>query len=228
MTTGPAGRTVTRAIGSSAMGGTVAAASRTARPPAEKKKGKAKGKEEERASLGDETAFRNPFADDCQPHPAEDGARRGALLHRRGLVADRRLPLQRDRPRRRPVQLHQRRVGVPAVHQVKKLPRPRRRDVQARLDVLQAAALRDLGTASSSSCSATPTNGGEADGRSWRGFPRGGVHLHRRLAHVPRRSPAPDRTSPTSRGTTSSTSRPTRAWPSRRCGSPSSASRIPS
>ena len=57
-----------------------------------------------------------------------------------------------------PLQPKPRREGVPAVDEVQEAAALRRRDVQARLDVLQAAALRDRASASSSICSTTPTS----------------------------------------------------------------------
>ncbi len=141
-TTGRAGRRATRRR-------SAAAAWAAERRPRSRRAGprpKKKGKEKEAAgntSLDDEVTFQNPFTDTCKAIPQKTRGGRRAALPRRGVVADRRLPLQRGGPGRRAVQLQPRRGGVPAVDQVQEAAGPRRGDVQARLDVLQAAALRD-------------------------------------------------------------------------------------
>ncbi len=76
------------------------------------------------------------------PGPAAGG---GAPLSRRGLVAARQLPLRPDRSARRPLQPEPRCQRLRSLARVQEAAAVRRRDVQAGVDVLQAAALPHRG-----------------------------------------------------------------------------------
>ena len=125
-------------IGGGGMGAQARAEPPRARAAAKKKARTVAGN----TSLDDETTFQNPFPDTARP--SRRRRRPGgspATSPRCGGSSATTTSTRWTRPAA--LQLQPRRGRLPAVDQVQEAAGPRRVDVQARLDVLQAAALRD-------------------------------------------------------------------------------------
>jgi hypothetical protein len=166
---------------------------------------------------------RTPSPTDCKPLPQKTPAGRRAALPRRGVVAHRRLPLQRDRSRRRPLQLQPRRGRLPALAQYKKPPVYgvsmyklawtyfKQQRYETSVAVRRAAALRDQQE--------------KADGRPRHRLPREAyTYIAGSLTYLDFEGPAPDEPY-IPRNDVLDTRAATRASPSRRCAWPSIACR---
>ena len=109
-------------------------------------------------SLDDEVSFRNPYPDDCRPIPQQTapGAEPRYVAEVWWLIGD--YHFNEVDPPAAPFNYNRAEAAYQQSIKFKKPPVHGVVDVQARLDLLQAAALRDERPRSSSICSATPTS----------------------------------------------------------------------